>query len=87
MTRLEELVLPEIAASTRLSRLTLFPNSAAECYRFVDSRWNREYFFTLSSEERAKIAAAIEASVEETGIIKDATVRGPQLIDRETQVA
>ena len=87
MNRLESMFLPIIGSESRLEQLYLFPNSAAECYRFKNAEWSREYFFTLTPEERTVIQRAIEESVEETGIIAGATVRGPQLIDRETQVA
>lgn len=85
--RVEDEFLPFLSASPYIQHLYIFPNSTSECYMLQSGEWKRMYDNGLTQEDRDKIKRAIEESVEETGVLKNVTPEGQQMIDRGTQIA
>ncbi len=69
------------------TNLMLFPNSTSQCYRFEDSEWKEVYSHVLSGEERILIKSVLTKALAEHDDLKNNTVYGEQIIDREAQVA
>ena len=84
--RIQREFFEHLADSPHISRLTVFPNSAAQCYRYTDGAWNLEYNLALSKEDRERIKTAVDEAVVETGIIEPSEYV-PAILDREVQIA
>jgi hydroxymethylpyrimidine pyrophosphatase-like HAD family hydrolase len=83
--RIEEQFLKPLSPSADIVRFFIFPNSSAQCYDWKNGAWTMEYNLSLSEDERAKVRAAINATLAE----EDFTDPGfqPLIIDREAQIA
>lgn len=84
--RIQKDFLGALDQSHEISQLYVFPNSAAQAFRWVDG-WHEVYNIALTIEERSKIRAAISAAAIELPVIRDAKVYGDQIADREAQMA
>lgn len=84
--RIDRCVIQPLASTERFDGLTIFPNSAAECFIWQDG-WTLAYDFELTAEERARIERAILESVEETGVQEGQTKYMPRILDRRVQMA
>ncbi len=69
------------------TNLMLFPNSSSQCYRFEDSEWKEVYSHVLTVEERDEIKSVLIRALTEHDDLKNNTVYGEQIIDREAQIA
>lgn len=69
------------------TNLMLFPNSTSQCFRFENSEWKEVYSHLLTPDERAHIKAVLAVALTEHDDLKNNTVYGEQIIDREAQVA
>lgn len=83
--RIYEQFLPELSTSSGVSSLYIFPNSAAECYTWGGSAWQRAYTFGLTPEERASIKATLKEEADK--VMEAHPSYAWQIIDREAQVA
>lgn len=85
LPRMELDFLTAIVHSPHVNRFYVFPNSASECYRFMENSWHRIYDFGFTEEERSHIKATLEQCAAEIGY------RHPeyeaQLWDRGSQIA
>ena len=84
--RIEAQFLEHFSDHPNIADFYIFPNSAAECFRWDGSAWKREYDEELSEIERAMITNAIRESAAETGATTG-TGFEPQIIDRGAQIA
>lgn len=85
--RIEDEFLPSLSSSPYISKLYIFSNSTAECYLLQGGEWKQVYNNEMTLEAREEIKRALKEAAEETGILKDITPQGEQIIDREAQVA
>jgi phosphomannomutase len=85
--RIERDFLSELSRSPQIERLYLFPNSSAECLRFKSGEWVPEYDLSLTDEERARIARAMEELSKRSDVIPLDPRYSPKIIDRGAQVA
>lgn len=69
------------------TNLMLFPNSTSQCYRFEDNEWKEVYSHVLTAEERTHIKSILAVALTEHDDLKNNTVYGEQIIDREAQIA
>ena len=69
------------------NNLSIFPNSASQCYLYINGTWQMEYNYILSDDERAHIKTAIINCMQELTVIKDTVHFGQQIVDREAQIA
>ncbi|MDB5237780.1 MAG: family hydrolase [Candidatus Kaiserbacteria bacterium] len=69
------------------SNLYIFPNSATQCYLYVDGTWKLEYNHALTLDERERIKAVLHEYLEQSTIMTDAPHFGERVIDREAQIA
>ncbi len=67
--------------------LMLFPNSTSQCYRFEDNEWKELYSHVLAAEERTLIKSVLALTLTEHDDLRNNTVYGEQIIDREAQIA
>jgi len=84
--RMEKDLLPALSGGADLSRLYLFPDTAAQCHMHTDGTWRSVYKFAFTPEEYAGIMRAFTEALEETGVLKDAPRWGDLFLARETQV-
>ena len=87
MRRMESQFLPAIAEFPRVDRFFLFPNSSAQCYVYENAAWKQLYNFALTEDERLKIKAAIEDTMQTHPLLRDIPHYGQCMFDREAQVA
>lgn len=76
--------LPE-SSSSRLERLHLMPTCGTQYYRYEDNLWKQIYAENLTSDEKARALAAVEARAKELGYWETETW-GPILEDRGSQI-
>lgn len=82
-----EQVVENLAPDTNLANLYLMPNNSAECYAFEQGAWRRVYDHSFSQEEKTAITAALEAALEETGMLANEPAWGERIEDRGSQIA
>lgn len=84
--RIERDFLSTLDHSRRTAQLYVLSNSGSQAYTWQGG-WNQEYNFLLSEAERSRIRAAISAASIELPVLRETTVYGDQIADRETQLA
>ena len=84
--RMEKNILPELPAGTKLEDLYLFPDTAARCYVYEKSKWERVYDHKFTNKLYERIVAALEEGIEKTSICKGAPSWGERILARENQV-
>ncbi len=85
--RIENQFLSELADSSFISRLYVFPNSTAECYVYKNKAWEIAYSESLTKDERLSITEAIRESIAETETFPAHPKYEPMIIDRDAQIA
>ncbi|OGG71190.1 hypothetical protein A3F27_02775 [Candidatus Kaiserbacteria bacterium RIFCSPHIGHO2_12_FULL_53_13] len=85
--RIEKHLLPGFSVSADKNRLYLFPVNGAGCYTWENGAWRPQYHFEFTSEERARILAALKGSVEETGVGAESPKYGKQVVDYDGYIA
>jgi len=74
-------------ADANFANLYLFPTSAAQCYAWRDDDWRLLYDNPFTPEERARVFAALDESLRETGLAEPpARLCGEQIEDRGSQI-
>ena len=86
IARMEEYVLPHLPAGAKLERLYLFPDTAAQCYVYVNGEWERVYDYRFTKDVFEKVVVALEKGIEATGICEGAPQWGERVLAREHQV-
>ncbi|MDP3965709.1 MAG: hypothetical protein Q8Q13_02840, partial [bacterium] len=84
--RMEKDLLPALPKDADVSRLYLFPDTAAQCYINDTGAWRSVYKFSFTKKEYEDIMLAFKDALEETGILNDAPRWGDLFLARETQV-
>ncbi len=77
----EKQLLAHLPQGVALGNLFLFPTSAAECLSFKDGKWQAEYDYLFTKEEKEKIIKALEAVAP-----KEKEIFGEQIEDRGEQI-
>lgn len=85
--RMEQHLLPGFSTNSDRTRLYLFPSNGSACYTWQGVRWQAEYNFKFTPEERARIIAAIEDSVVGTGVAAGIQRYGEHIIDYGGHIA
>ena len=85
--RMEAQFLGKITSSAHADRFYVFPNSSAQCYIHEEGSWKLAYNFALSEDERTRIKATIQKTVQDNELLRDIPHAGERLFDREAQVA
>ncbi len=84
--RLKEHIIETLPSDIDRSRLFLFPDTAAQCYRFKDDNWIQEYNYEIDKEERATIITTIESLVPKIKHFKHITKMREHIIERPAQI-
>ena len=84
--RMEKDLLLALPKDADVSRLYLFPDTAAQCYINDTGAWRSVYKFSFTKKEYGDIMLAFKEALEETGILNDAPRWGDLFLARETQV-
>ena len=79
-------VVDRMPSSARFENIILFPTCGTQCYRFVDSRWQKIYADFFSHEERGIILAAFNSVFAQLSYVHPSTVWGDVIEDRGSQV-
>lgn len=83
----EAQLLPGLPADARLERLTLFPTSSAQAFRYKEGAWVPLYDHAFTDQEREEVLAALTAALKETGLdTPPTTVWGERVEDRGAQI-
>lgn len=69
------------------TNLMLFPNSSSQCFSYREGSWIPEYSHLLTEDERNKIKSVLTLALAEHDDLKNNTVYGEQIVDREAQIA
>jgi len=73
---------------THLSRLYLFPTSAAQCYTYQNGSWKTRYDHSFSVEEKARIMQAMTEALAEVGLAQEPKEKwGQRIEDRGAQIS
>ena len=84
--RMEKNILPELPAHTKLERLYLFPDTAARCYVYRESAWERIYNHRFTKDDFEKIVSVLKDGIRETGVGTEEPHWGERVLARENQV-
>jgi len=85
-SRMEKGLLPALPKKADLSRLYLFPDTAAQCYVYENGKWRSIYKFAFTKEEYTNIMQAFKEAIEKTGVLQDAPRWGELFLARDVQV-
>lgn len=86
-SQFENQLLPALP-DAHLSRLFLFPTSAAQCYRYSNGKWQTQYDHSFSTAERARIMQSLSEALAEVGLTEEPAQRwGERIEDRGAQVS
>lgn len=86
-SQFEKQLLGGIPRNANLSNLYLFPVSAAQCYAWQGGAWQIFYDNPFTPDERARVLAALDESLRETGLDQPpAQLWGEQIEDRGAQI-
>jgi phosphomannomutase len=69
----------------QLNKLSLLPTCGTKFYTYDGSAWVKKYSEDFSADEKARITAALEQAVNQSGY-KAAKTWGPAIEDRSTQI-
>jgi phosphomannomutase len=81
----EAQVISRLPPDTDLERLFIMPTTGAKLYRFAEGAWRQIYAETFTAAERGQILTALDRALAEAGL-RPATLWGPQVEDRGTQI-
>lgn len=84
--RMEKDLLPALPRDADVSRLYLFPDTAAQCYTNEAGAWRSVYKFSFTKKEYEEIMRAFNEAIEETGVLKGAPRWGDLFLARDTQI-
>lgn len=84
--RMEKDLLPALPKDVDLSRLYLFPDTAAQCYMDDAGTWRSVYKFAFTHEEYENIMQAFKEAIETTSVLKGAPRWGELFLARDTQI-
>lgn len=84
--RLKEHIIETLPHDIDKSRLFLFPDTAAQCYRFKDNEWRLEYSYTIDAEERKNIVSAIRDVTSKLANFKHIKDLSGHVIERDAQI-
>jgi phosphomannomutase len=84
--RLKEHIIESLPEDVDKSSLFLFPDTAAQCYRFKDGAWAQEYSYTIDPNERKNIVTTIEEMIRMIPHFKHITAMSGHVIEREAQI-
>jgi phosphomannomutase len=84
--RMEKDLLPALPNDTDVSRLYLFPDTAAQCYIHDAGAWKSVYKFSFTEEEYRKIIQVFNEAIGDTGVLKGAPRWGDLFLARDSQV-
>lgn len=84
--RMEKDLLPALPRDTDVSRLYLFPDTAAQCYICDAGAWRSVYKFSFTPKEYDGIMRAFKEAIEETGVLKGIPRWGELFLARDSQV-
>ncbi len=84
--RLKEHIIETLPGDVDKTRLFLFPDTGAQCYRFKDGAWMQEYSYTIDADDRKKIVAAVEETARKLPHFKHITNMSEHIIEREAQI-
>lgn len=82
----EKQFLPYLPSDSNLGNLFLFPTSAAECLSFKNGKWQSEYDYLFTGEEKQKIFNAFEKVLADIKIVEGEPQFGEQIEDRGEQI-
>lgn len=82
----ERQFLPALPPEADLSRLYLFPTSAAECRVWREGQWRYQYDHSFGTETKERIYEALAQAQEEVGFGHPPKVWGEQIEDRGGEV-
>jgi phosphomannomutase len=83
----EKQCIDAMPADANLRRLFIFPDNAAQCFVYVDSKWRPQYDHAFSSDEKTRILQAFKESLIEVGMPMPPRLWGEQLEDRGAEIA
>lgn len=84
----EKQFFPGLPAQTRLERLYLFPDSAAQCFTYRTGTWQPAYDQSFSKEERERILTTLKSALAEVGLAEEPhPVWGSRIEDRGAEIA
>ncbi|MDO8552763.1 MAG: HAD-IIB family hydrolase [bacterium] len=83
--RMEKDLLPALGKAD-LSRLYLFPNTAAQCFIFESGTWRSAYKFSFTKEEYESIMRVFNEAIEDTEVLKGAPRWGSLFLAGDSQV-
>ncbi len=86
LPQFEKQLLPALGESTDLSRIYLFPDSAAQCYVYAGDAWAPKYDYHFTAEEKAQILSAIDEAKKEVSFEQPAQLWGEQVEDRGAEI-
>ena len=84
---IEKNFLSHLESNFPKERLFIFPNASSQCFVWKKKRWEIEYNFSLTKEERETVTRALECALEKTGIAEGLPSYGPRIDDRGTEIA
>ena len=84
--RMEQDLLPALPRDADVSRLYLFPDTAAQCYICEAGAWRSVYKFSFTKKECEGIMQAFKEAIEETGVLNGVPRWGDLFLARDSQV-
>lgn len=84
--RLKEHIIETLPADVDKTRLYIFPDTAAQCFRFTNGEWKQEYSYTILPDERKTIIETIRATLPQVKHLKHITDIRDHVIERDAQI-
>lgn len=84
--RLREHIIETLPEDVDKSRLFLFPDTGAQCFRYKNGEWVQEYSYAIEPSEREKIVAIIKSIVPGLSHFKHIKNIDEHLILRDAQI-
>ena len=84
--RMKKDLLSALPEDADVSRLYLFPDTAAQCYIYSAGAWQGVYKFVFTQEEYANIMQTFKEAIEETGVLRGVPRWGELFLARDSQV-
>jgi HAD superfamily hydrolase (TIGR01484 family) len=83
----EKQLLPSLPEGTKLEKLYLFPDSAAQCFVYENGAWRSRYDHAFTAMEREKIFKALDEALRETNLHEvPVRVWGERIEDRGAEI-
>lgn len=83
--RMEENLLPSFPEEKHQGQLYLFPDTAAQCYLWKTSGWEREYNQVLGKDDYDRVVSVVNDALQ-TFRVADEPANGERVLARETQI-